>query len=181
MPTVSFEYCTSWDRVHANLIAGLRRAGYPDFAAVTGGNGNICCIVGWLTTRIGISVDSTCQYAIAEQTEGGIGYRFSMVTRNEGLGGKHSEPAGLIKVQKRSLSAGVSVYLFTERAPCTGCQASIRRWAETYDRDIVVQYRVPYTDTDHEVLDAVMRQAEAQTAPEARAAVARIRASFPRV
>lgn len=105
--------------------------------------------------------------------------RFTIVTRNEGDGGQHSEPRALELVQHRALAQGKDVYLFTERAPCAiRCQSSLSRWSETFERDIIVQYRTPYTDTDTLLLDPIMKTMRPATAQDARSAVKAMRENF---
>lgn len=178
MATASYERCTGWSQVHRNLKQGLHLANYPDFARGSGGTGNVCCIVGWYQGTAPAPADQALGRFIKHKADGDL-TRFTIVTRNEGSGGQHSEPLGLPRVQYRHLAPGKNVYLFTERAPCAArCQGSIAQWATTFDRDIIVQYRTPYTDTDKKLLDQVMRDAEAVTARDAQAEVAAIREHF---
>ena len=157
MPTVSYVNCgQSWDKVLGMLRSALRKNNYPASAHAqwAAGHGNVCVIV---------HDNKEDQQQVIYAT-------------NEGGGGMHSEPAGLSKIQTRSVKG--TVYLFTERAPCGSCQQSLQRWADTMDADISVHYLTPWTDTDTEV-DAVMKDVESGlSAAEIRDEIKSVRKKF---
>jgi hypothetical protein len=174
MPTVSYEPCSTWYYVLEDHKDNLRRVGYPALTSLGGGNGNICSIIGKYNSKVGFSFHYT--NIITHVKDDG---RFEIVCRNEGYGGSHSEPAGLSIIQKRSLIGGWTyILLFSERAPCSRCQQSLERWARTFERDIRVQYLVPYTDSDSDYIDIINKMVEPQPAKEAWEWVKYFRESF---
>jgi hypothetical protein len=177
MASVTYMYASSWDKVFQEIKAALKEAGYPNpgwLTKMAGGNGNICCITGYYNED---KVENTTSSDALTYKVGSDG-SFSLVTRNEGSGGKHSEPAGLIKIQHRSLKAKTPVLLFTERAPCVHCQQGLAQRANTFERDIYVQYITPYTDTNENTLDVIDRSATAVDAATAKEAVNAMRQTF---